>query len=259
MDILDLIQSVPLLLSFLDAKDCTRLVCTKKMDCKDFISCVAYYNKFCLCSSASEISLKQIYLGFKYDKKFVQKIIQNGWTFLLLVDKTMYHEKTPKQWFLRQPKAFRNYMLTAEKKFTPNIIYWEIEIQSFLSQSDCVSVGFSSMHQYKYNIYQQHLVGWTGDQFGWHSDDGWLFRNNEHIYYLGCFGKSDVIGCGLLLETGQYFYTCNGVLLYITNPYSLKVKMYPTMIADIELNYDINMGNKPFKYKVENFSTAIVK
>jgi len=261
MDILDLIQSVPLLLSFLDAKDCARLLCSQKMSCRNLIASIQFYNKFNRHSyDESEISLEKIYLAFQYDfNKFELKTIQNNWTFLLLADRSMYHERFPTQWFFRRPKSFRNYLLTAENKFIPNIIYFEIEIQSFLLPIDCISVGFSSLSQYKYNIYQEYLVGWSGNDFGWHSDDGWLYRCNEHIYHLGIFGKSDIIGCGLLLETGQYFYTRNGELLYITNGYSLKVKMYPTMIADVDFDYDINMGTKPFKYNVESFSTAITK
>ena len=75
MHIHDLIQIVPCLLSFLDAKDCARFICSQKINDKNLVISIQFYNKFKrhFCDTL-EVSLEKIYLTFQYNEI---KTIQN--------------------------------------------------------------------------------------------------------------------------------------------------------------------------------------
>ena len=57
------------------------------------------------------------------------------------------------------------------------------------------------------------LVGDTDDSYGYSSTTGSVLTNNDHPTRKSAqtFGSGDTVGCGIHIESGDVFFTLNGI------------------------------------------------
>ena len=96
--------------------------------------------------------------------------------------------------------------------------------------------------------------GWDDYTFGYHGDDGKVFRESGYpgYSYGPLFGTNDVIGCGLNLKRRTCFFTKNGKFLGLACRNIPVVNLYPTV--GLQSNNEmvrVNLGQHPFLYNVK--------
>ena len=152
---------------------------------------------------------------------------------------------------------------------TPGWCYFEATIWGG------ASVGIVSLEQVSQGFYGWRSnvhIGWRPISFGYHSDDGALFWNdnmhvpftNQMIPYGPVWGTTisphtsyDVVGCGYNRQSQQLFYTLNGSFLGYTSitipnvPYTAAVSLHS--LGD---RAELNFGVQPFQFDLDRFSAV---
>jgi hypothetical protein len=99
------------------------------------------------------------------------------------------------------------------------------------------------------------MPGWNKYSVGYHSDDGHKFCDDATGGQA--FGPSwtvgDTVGCGYCPETGNVFYTLNGLLVGHAFSGLQRHYYFPSIGADGPALIQVNFGKQPFKYQVDNW------
>jgi ankyrin repeat protein len=87
--------------------------------------------------------------------------------------------------------------------------------------------------------------GWQEESIGYHADDACAFHNTGWGRQWGKrYGSGDVVGCGIIFETGEVFYTLNGEFLgvaYRTNQELYYAAVgFRNALAKLRLNFGAN-------------------
>jgi hypothetical protein len=139
--------------------------------------------------------------------------------------------------------------------------YFEITILS-VGQGD-VGIGYADPSHFKVN---ENMPGWVPHSYGYHGDDGKKYGAGLVPDEWPLFDEGDIIGCGLLLESGDVtaapldeegprftiFYTRNGQLLGNGFTNVKETKLTPLIgfsnRHDETVKVKINFGVDPFAY-----------
>lgn len=95
-----------------------------------------------------------------------------------------------------------------------------------------------------------YLPGWRDYTFGYHSDDGHTFGCNGFGLEWGArYDKGDIVGCGILWETQEIFFTLNGNFLGIAY-HGLELDHYYACIGirGVSGQFQANFGASPFAF-----------
>ncbi|CAG8696338.1 13099_t:CDS:2 [Funneliformis caledonium] len=95
------------------------------------------------------------------------------------------------------------------------------------------------------------LPGWNNHSVGYHSNEGKRFHNDglSGRKYAEKWGEeNDVIGCGYYPNTGQVFFTKNGINMGIICTGVIHI-WFPTIGSDGVCSLKVNFGQEEFIYK----------
>jgi len=143
--------------------------------------------------------------------------------------------------------------------------YFEITIVTSAHDYSAIGIGVAPSDFAR----NGQMVGWRYNSYAYHSDDGGMYHNysgwaGSHF----CLGNqpakgkpNDVIGCGVIAESGQLFYTMNGRLMTRPNWKLPKFNesgamqlFYPTIsLLGCGDSAVWNLGGKPFVFDLHEF------
>lgn len=157
-------------------------------------------------------------------------------------------------WYDRYLSWFFNYRLPYnfflyESGIGNNILYYEIIFHRDLDDTECLSIGFSTLPMFWCLIELSFMNGWLKDTIALHSDDGFLFHGGHKTVFIDYITTSTTIGCGNDMENGFLFFSVNGKVKYKWFYARQDTLYYPCIVGDVdEQTIDINYGQKPFMY-----------
>lgn len=99
------------------------------------------------------------------------------------------------------------------------------------------------------------IVGNTEDSYGYLSNTGSVVTNDDHATRKSTqtFGSGDTVGCGIHIESGDVFFTLNGILVSVAFPgtlrYSKRETIYPTVSGSGRAEIQFIFGNEKFKFQ----------
>ena len=128
------------------------------------------------------------------------------------------------------------------------IYYYEVEIKS-KTKEGMIAIGFSTQ---KASL--ERLPGWESESWAYHGDDGkTFFGEATGIRYGPTFTVGDVIGCGINFNTGQAFFTKNGVDLGCAFRDIRTTKPFPSvgMKKHTGASISVNFGRRPFLFDID--------
>jgi Ran-binding protein 9/10 len=129
------------------------------------------------------------------------------------------------------------------------IYYYEVQIQQ-KTKEGVIAVGFSTR---KASL--ERLPGWETESWAYHGDDGKTFFGEATGRVYGPqFGANDVIGCGINFNTGQAFFTKNGVDQGCAFREIGNLKPFPCigMKKHTGACVTVNFGQKPFVFDIDS-------
>jgi len=99
--------------------------------------------------------------------------------------------------------------------------------------------------------------GWEPNSYAYHGYDGRRYVDSERgEQYAPRFGTGDVIGCGLLAERREIFFTKNGAHLGIAFV-DITTVVYPTVgLHSPGEKVSFNFGSAPFLFDVQRFAAS---
>lgn len=127
-------------------------------------------------------------------------------------------------------------------------VYYEIEVVSGSTGNGAIGLGWGLPP-----VSRDMMPGWMADSYGYHSDDGCLYR--EQGWPLDAYGPKfqtgDFVGCGIERGPGnklQIFYTVNGKHLGVAFR-SVPQKNYVMFVGFIQSNACVRINTSgPFVY-----------
>eukprot|EP01102_Stenamoeba_stenopodia_P002199 TRINITY_DN11980_c0_g1_i1.p1 TRINITY_DN11980_c0_g1~~TRINITY_DN11980_c0_g1_i1.p1 ORF type:complete len:423 (-),score=89.33 TRINITY_DN11980_c0_g1_i1:31-1299(-) len=97
------------------------------------------------------------------------------------------------------------------------------------------------------------LPGWEKNSFGYHGDDGQIFKGQGGIPYGPTFTTGDVIGCCFNFIDNTVFYTKNGHKLGVAFRDILNGPVYPVIgLRTPGEVVEANFGTEDFKFNIES-------
>ncbi|ODN78193.1 hypothetical protein L198_07982 [Cryptococcus wingfieldii CBS 7118] len=126
------------------------------------------------------------------------------------------------------------------------IHYYEAEVLS-QGEEGYMSVGWMVKGR---NL--RRLVGWTAGTWGWHGDDGMLFRGQgAGEPFSEGWGEGDTVGCGVDYIKKTAFFTKNGRLMG-TKQIDLPSELHPAVgLRTVGESIAVNFSG-PFKYDIDS-------
>jgi ankyrin repeat protein len=137
-----------------------------------------------------------------------------------------------------------------QKNKISSVGYFEVSIINS-GTDDTLCVGLCD-EKYK----MTKMPGWKFDSWGYHGDDGKIYHNfpDRGSLWGPTFTTGDVIGCGINFNTGQIFFSKNGIFLGVaSNDANVNFPLFPIIGlmegADVRINF--GQGSQPFKFDLE--------
>ncbi|KAL3930645.1 MAG: hypothetical protein SGPRY_001452 [Prymnesium sp.] len=111
----------------------------------------------------------------------------------------------------------------------------------------CISIGLADGH-----FLLNRRPGWEAHSYAYLGEDGKRYHDCERGEPYGpTFGAGDVVGCGLLCERREIFFTKNGEHLGVAFS-DVTCSLYPTVsLHSPNEALTVNLGASPFKFDVE--------
>ena len=144
---------------------------------------------------------------------------------------------------------------------TPRLMaYFEVTIleqthdnTSAQNDDECVAIGLSTLSFHT----QDNMPGWDNHSYGYHGDDGAIFRGGRSQKHGPPFGPGDTVGCGLEYSGRKIFFVRNGEFLGYAfkrvGKCVLRKGLYPTVGVDTKCPLFVNFGERPFRFDLRGF------
>ncbi|KAI3972669.1 hypothetical protein MKX01_019327 [Papaver californicum] len=129
------------------------------------------------------------------------------------------------------------------------VYYFEIYVKNAGTKGQ-IAIGFSSE-----NFKMRRQPGWEANSFGYHGDDGMLYRGHGKGESFGpTFTAGDTVGGGINYASQELFFTKNGELIGTVHK-DVKGPLYPTIAVHSQNEeVNVNFGQKPFVFDVKAFA-----
>ncbi|KAI3990893.1 hypothetical protein MKX01_026077 [Papaver californicum] len=129
------------------------------------------------------------------------------------------------------------------------VYYFEIYVKNAGTKGQ-IAIGFSSE-----NFKMRRQPGWEANSFGYHGDDGLLYRGHGKGESFGpTFTAGDTVGGGINYASQELFFTKNGELIGTVYK-DVKGALYPTVAVHSQNEeVNVNFGQKPFVFDVKAFA-----
>ncbi|KAF6139388.1 hypothetical protein GIB67_026230 [Kingdonia uniflora] len=130
------------------------------------------------------------------------------------------------------------------------VYYFEIYVKNAGAKGQ-IAIGFTNEH-----FKMRRQPGWEANSYGYHGDDGLLYRGQGKGESFGpTFTAGDTIGGGINYGSQEFFFTKNGKLVGAFYK-DVKGALFPT-IAVHSQNEEVyvNFGQKSFIFDVEAFES----
>ncbi|OVA16367.1 B30.2/SPRY domain [Macleaya cordata] len=129
------------------------------------------------------------------------------------------------------------------------VYYFEIFVKNAGAKGQ-IAIGFSSEH-----FKMRRQPGWEANSYGYHGDDGFLYRGQGKGESFGpTFTSGDTVGGGINYASQECFFTKNGEL--VGKLYKdVKGPLYPTIAVHSQNEeVNVNFGQKPFVFDIKAFA-----
>ncbi|PIA40683.1 hypothetical protein AQUCO_02400028v1 [Aquilegia coerulea] len=129
------------------------------------------------------------------------------------------------------------------------VYYFEIYVKNAGAKGQ-IAIGFTNEH-----FKMRRQPGWETNSYGYHGDDGLLYRGQGKGENFGpTFTSGDTIGGGINYASQEFFFTKNGKL--VGNPYKdVKGPLFPTVAVHSQNEeVNINFGQQRFVFDIEAFA-----
>lgn len=129
------------------------------------------------------------------------------------------------------------------------VYYFEMSVRNAGAKGQ-VAIGFT---QEGFKLRRQ--PGWEANSYGYHGDDGFLYRGHGKGESFGpTFTTGDTVGGGINYASQEFFFTKNGVV--VGNPLYKDVKgpLFPTIAVHSENEkVTVNFGKDPFVFDLKAY------
>ncbi|XP_077249779.1 SPla/RYanodine receptor (SPRY) domain-containing protein [Tasmannia lanceolata] len=128
------------------------------------------------------------------------------------------------------------------------VYYFEIFVKN-AGQKGQIAIGFTTEH-----FKMRRQPGWEANSYGYHGDDGLLYRGPGKGESFGpTFTSGDTVGGGINYGSQEFFFTKNGKL--VGRVYKdVKGPLFPTIAVHSQNEeVNVNFGQQPFVFDVEVF------
>ncbi|UKZ82545.1 hypothetical protein TrVFT333_010334 [Trichoderma virens FT-333] len=144
-------------------------------------------------------------------------------------------------------------------------VYFEIAIQDQQSHDllEVTSNKDNGIYSYTVGIgfcgefcnLQQRHIGWETWSVGYHGDNGGIYHEvyiaDDRIEYK--YGPGNTVGCGINYDSGEYFFTLDGVFVYSQSSDIIYRKLYPVVSHRyLSCQIKVNFGKNDFKWADAN-------
>ncbi|KAI3820124.1 hypothetical protein L1987_13982 [Smallanthus sonchifolius] len=129
--------------------------------------------------------------------------------------------------------------------------YFEIYVKNAGAKGN-IAIGFTTEG---YNMRRQ--PGWEANSFGYHGDDGLLYRGQGKGETFGpTFSTGDTVGGGINYASQELFFTKNGQLVGTVEK-DVKGRLYPTVAVHSQNEeVSVNFGKDPFLFDIKSYEAA---
>lgn len=128
------------------------------------------------------------------------------------------------------------------------VYYFEIFVKNAGAKGH-IAIGFTSEH-----FKMRRQPGWEANSYGYHGDDGLLYRGQGKGEPFGpTFTSGDTVGAGINYASQDFFFTKNGKLVGTVYK-DVKGPLFPTIaVHSKNEEVNVNFGKLPFVFDVEAF------
>lgn len=128
------------------------------------------------------------------------------------------------------------------------VYYFEIFVKDAGTKGQ-IAIGFTTE-----NFKMRRQPGWEANSFGYHGDDGHLYRSQLKGDAFGpTYTTGDVVGGGINYASQEFFFTKNGAEVGRTCK-DIKVPLFPTIsVHSQNEEVHVNFGQKPFAFDLKEF------
>ncbi|XP_043709047.1 ran-binding protein M homolog [Telopea speciosissima] len=128
------------------------------------------------------------------------------------------------------------------------VYYFEIFVKNAGAKGQ-IAIGFTNEH-----FKMRRQPGWEANSYGYHGDDGLLYRGQGKGETFGpTFTSGDTIGGGINYASQEFFFTKNGKLVGTVYK-DVKGPLFPTIAVHSQNEeVNVNFGQQSFVFDVEAF------
>ncbi|XP_057974667.1 ran-binding protein M homolog [Malania oleifera] len=128
------------------------------------------------------------------------------------------------------------------------VYYFEITVRNAGAKGQ-IAIGFTTE-----SFKMRRQPGWEANSYGYHGDDGHLYRGHGKGDAFGpTFTTGDTVGGGINYATQEFFFTKNGVVVGTTFK-DVKGPLFPTVAVHSQNEeVAVNFGKDPFVFDLKAF------
>lgn len=126
--------------------------------------------------------------------------------------------------------------------------YFEMSVKSSGAKGQ-MSIGFTSP-----GFKMRRQPGWEANSYGYHGDDGLLYRGHGKGEAFGpTYTEGDTVGGGINYATQEFFFTKNGT--FVGKAFKdVKGPLFPTVAVHSQNEeITVNFGKDPFVFDIKDF------
>ncbi|KAL8225684.1 hypothetical protein R6Q57_018241 [Mikania cordata] len=131
------------------------------------------------------------------------------------------------------------------------VYYFEIYVKNAGAKGH-IAIGFTTEG---FNMRRQ--PGWEANSFGYHGDDGYLYRGQGKGEAFGpTYTTGDIVGGGIDYASHKFFFTKNGQVVGTVEK-DVKGPLYPTVgVHSQNEEVSVNFGKDPFVFDIKAYEAT---